>query len=85
MLMRFAAGLCAIIVIAFVVTQVVFPILRRRPVFPMFRRRRGLEKRLIRAHSRVSDADLEEQVRAREAEAREAEDELDGRRRKKRS
>lgn len=51
------------------VTQVFLPLLLGLPIFPVFRRRRTLERRLAEARERKEEAVLVRQVRELEDEA----------------
>lgn len=67
-------GLVWILVAAFAVTQVVMPIIGGLPLFPLFRRERGLQDELAEAQEdvRVAEAESEIERTRRKAEARRA-------------
>jgi len=72
--LEFAAGL---IILAFVVTQIVFPLWTNRPLFPLFRPKVNLAERLRRAQQELDDANLQHTiltVRAKAEEVRKGND-----------
>lgn len=66
-------GLLALLVLIFAYTQLVRPLMRKTPVFPMFRRRQNLERAIEDVN-----ADLEEKGQQNELENRKRK--LDGNR-----
>ncbi|MBI2100558.1 MAG: hypothetical protein HYT47_00870 [Candidatus Vogelbacteria bacterium] len=51
-----------VLIPAFVITQVIIPILRGTAIFPLFNRRRRLEAQLRRAREYADEARLEKEV-----------------------
>ena len=52
-----------ILFLAALVTQVFVPMWNERPLFPLFRKRRKLEKTLVQLHERQDEAALSERIR----------------------
>lgn len=52
-----------LLLILFVVTQVIWPMYRNRPLFPIFRKRAVLERDLAQAHEARDEKELERTIR----------------------
>ncbi|OHB21181.1 MAG: hypothetical protein A2939_02000 [Parcubacteria group bacterium RIFCSPLOWO2_01_FULL_48_18] len=57
-------GIC--LVILFMTTQVIWPVLRGRQPFPFFRRQATLESDLSRINQDLAEAELERKIKERE-------------------